>query len=60
MFLKLQVFERVAFEDMAFKNGSSIETSGSEGKAFENDKGSLEKVSFEIEDYTKLKKSIIN
>ena len=31
-------------EDMAFKNGSSIE----------NDKGSLEKVSFEIEDYTKL------
>ena len=60
--------ERVAFEDMAFKNGSSMsDPKGSpEGKAFENDKGSLEKISFEItkgnservafeiEDYTKL------
>ena len=43
-------------ENMALKNGSSMsDPKGSpEGKAFENDKGSLGKVSFEIEDYIKL------
>ena len=48
--------ERVAFEDMAFKSGSSIENDkGSlEKVSFEITKGNSERVAFEIEDYTKL------